>query len=149
VRLIPFFIIPVGGLTMFVLGVVMIVDAITTAVLDYDGKSDGRRIQRVHARVAREVGRPVEIISCYEAGYDGFWLHRLLESQGVHSLVVDPASVQEDRRARRTKTDRIDVERLLRSLMAYLRGERKVSSVVRDRVSPKKMTIGCTMNVIG
>jgi transposase len=44
------------------------------------------------------------MISCYEAGYDGFWLHRLLEGQGVHSLVVDPASVQVDRRARRAKT---------------------------------------------
>jgi transposase len=88
-------------------------------------------IQRVHARVGLEVGRPVEIISCYEAGYDGFWLHRLLESHGVHNLVVDPASVQVDRRARRTKTDRIDAERLLRSLMAYLRGEPKVWSVLR------------------
>jgi transposase len=54
-------------------------------------------IQRVRTRVARELGRPVEMISCYEAGYDGFWLHRLLEGQGVHSLVVDPASVQVDR----------------------------------------------------
>ena len=88
-------------------------------------------IQRVRTRVARELGRPVEMISCYEAGYDGFWLHRLLEGQGVHSLVVDPASVQVDRRARRAKTDRIDAERLLRSLMAYLRGEPKVWSVVR------------------
>jgi hypothetical protein len=68
------------------------------------------------------------MISCYEAGYDGFWLHRLLEGQGVHSLVVDPASVQVDRRARRAKTDRIDGERFLRSLMAYLRGEPKVMS---------------------
>ena len=88
-------------------------------------------IQRVRTRVARELGRPVEMISCYEAGYDEFWLHRLLEGQGVHSLVVDPASVQVDRRARRAKTDRIDAERLLRSLMAYLRGEPKVWSVVR------------------
>src|SRR6516162_1010065 len=88
-------------------------------------------IRRVRTRVVRELGRPVEMISCYEAGYDGFWLHRLLEGQGVHSLVVDPASVQVDRRARRAKTDRIDVERLLRSLMAYLRGEPKVWSVVR------------------
>jgi transposase len=88
-------------------------------------------IQRLRTRVARELGRPVEMISCYEAGYDGFWLHRLLEGQGVHSLVVDPASVQVDRRARRAKTDRIDAERLLRSLMAYLRGETKVWSVVR------------------
>src|SRR6516162_4969568 len=88
-------------------------------------------IRRVRTRVVRELGRPVEMISCYEAGYDGFWLHRLLEGQGVHSLVVDPASVQVDRRARRAKTDGVDVERLLRSLMAYLRGEPKVWSVVR------------------
>jgi len=88
-------------------------------------------LQRVRARVARAVGRPVEVIACYEAGYDGFWLHRLLEDHGVHCLVIDPASVQVDRRARRAKTDRIDAERLLRSLMAYLRGEPKVWSVVR------------------
>jgi transposase len=88
-------------------------------------------LQRVRARVARAVGRPVEMIACYEAGYDGFWLHRLLEDHGVHCLVIDPASVQVDRRARRAKTDRIDAERLLRSLMAYLRGEPKVWSVVR------------------
>ena len=88
-------------------------------------------MQRVRTHVAREVGRPVEMIACYEAGYDGFWLHRLLEGQGVPSLVIDPASVQVDRRARRAKTDRIDAERLLRSLMAYLRGEPKVWSVLR------------------
>ena len=68
----------------------------------------------------------MEMIACYEADYDGFWLYRLLEGQGVHSLVIDPAGVQVDRRARRAKTDRIDAERLLRSLMAYLRGEPKV-----------------------
>jgi transposase len=85
----------------------------------------------VRTRVAREVGRPVEMISCYEAGYDGFWIHRLLERQGVRSHVIDPASVQVDRRARRAKTDHIDAKRLLRSLMAYLRGEPKVWSVLR------------------
>jgi transposase len=88
-------------------------------------------IQRIRTRVAQEVDRPVEMISCYEAGYDGFWLHRLLEDQGVHCLVVDAASMQVDRRARRIKTVRIDAERLLRSLMAYLRGEPKVWSVLR------------------
>src|SRR6516162_8855672 len=88
-------------------------------------------IPEVRTRVVRELGRPVEMIACYEAGYDGFWLHRLLEGQGVPSLVIDPASVQVDRRARRAKTDRIDAERLLRSLMAYLRGEPKVWSVLR------------------
>ena len=81
--------------------------------------------------MAMEMKKPVEIISCYEAGYDGFWLHRLLEAHGIRNYVIDPASLQVDRRARRAKTDRVDVERLLRSLMAYLRGEPKVWSVVR------------------
>jgi transposase len=58
-------------------------------------------------------------------------LHRLLEAHGIRNYVIDPASLQVDRRARRAKTDRVDVERLLRSLMAYVRGEPKVWSVVR------------------
>lgn len=88
-------------------------------------------IERISTRVAKELGKPVEMVSCYEAGYDGFWLHRLLEAHGVRNYVIDPASVQVDRRARRTKTDGVDVAKLLRSLMAYLRGEPKVWSVVR------------------
>jgi len=88
-------------------------------------------IEEVRARVSREIGRPVEVMSCYEAGYDGFWLHRQLEAHGVRNYVIDPASLQVDRRMRRAKTDRIDTERLLRSLMAYLRGEPKVWSVVQ------------------
>ena len=88
-------------------------------------------IERIQKRVAQELKKPVEVISCYEAGYDGFWLHRLLEAQGVRNPVIDPASLQVDRRARRAKTDGIDVEKLLRSLMAYLRGEPKVWNVVR------------------
>ena len=72
-------------------------------------------------RVARELGPSVKMISCYEAGYDGFWLHRLLERHGVRNHVIDPASLQVDRRIRRAKTDRIDAARLLRSLMAHLR----------------------------
>ena len=88
-------------------------------------------IERIRKRVSEELKKPVEVISCYEAGYDGFWLHRLLEAQGVRNHVIDPASLQVDRRARRAKTDGIDVGKLLRSLMAYLRGEPKVWSVVR------------------
>ena len=88
-------------------------------------------IEEMRARVSRETGRAVEVISCYEAGYDGFWLHRQLEAHGIRNYVIDPASLQVDRRVRRVKTDRIDTERLLRSLMAYLRGEPKVWSVVR------------------
>jgi transposase len=88
-------------------------------------------IEKIRTRVARELNRRVEIISCYEAGYDGFWVHRLLEAHGVRNHVIDAASVQVDRRARRAKTDNIDVAQLLRSLMAYLRGDPKVWSVVR------------------
>jgi transposase len=83
--------------------------------------------EEVRVRVSRETGQAVEVISCYEAGYDGFWLHRLLEAHGIRNYVIDPASLQTNRRARRVKTDRIDTERLLRSLMAYLRGEPSVT----------------------
>jgi transposase len=88
-------------------------------------------IERIRRQVSRELGRPVEVISCYEAGYDGFWLHRLLEAHGVHNYVLDPASLLVNRRARRAKTDRIDVERMLRALGRYLRGEPDACSVVR------------------
>jgi transposase len=97
--------------------------------------SDGKELldlcERIRTRVAKETKKRVEMVSCYEAGYDGFWLHRLLEAHDIRNHVIDPASLQVDRRARRAKTDRVDAERLLRSLMAYLRGEPKVWSVVR------------------
>jgi len=96
-----------------------------------DGKELLDLCERIRTRVARETKKRVEMVSCYEAGYDGFWLHRLLEGHDVRNHVIDPASLQVDRRARRAKTDRVDAERLLRSLMAYLRGEPKVWSVVR------------------
>jgi transposase len=62
-------------------------------------------IEEVRARVSRETGRAVEVISCYEAGYDGFWLHRQLSAHGICNYVIDPASLQVDRRARRVKTE--------------------------------------------
>ena len=96
-----------------------------------DWKGLLKLIDEVRARISREMSRTVEVMSCYEAGYDGFWLHRQLEAHGVRNYVIDPASLHVDRRVRRVKTDRIDTERLLRSLMAYLRGEPKVWSVVR------------------
>jgi transposase len=70
-------------------------------------------------------------MSCYEAGYDGFWLHRLLRERGIENHVLDPASLLVDRRARRAKTDRLDAAGLLRTLMALARGERQVCRVVR------------------
>lgn len=73
----------------------------------------------------------VEIHSCYEAGRDGFWIHRYLSSKGIHSLVVDPSSIEVNRRQRRCKTDRVDVEKLMNMLIRYINGEQKVWSVVR------------------
>ncbi len=73
----------------------------------------------------------IRVVSCYEAGRDGFWIHRYLESQGIENLVVDSASLEVNRRKRRAKTDRIDVGKLLRMLLRYWGGEKKVWSVVR------------------
>ena len=70
------------------------------------------------------------VLSCYEAGRDGFWLHRYLEGQGVGNLVVDSASIEVNRRFRRAKTDRMDVGKLLNMLIRYDQGEQKVWSVV-------------------
>jgi transposase len=69
--------------------------------------------------------------SCYEAGRDGFWLHRWLIEQGIDNLVVDSASIEVNRRARRAKTDRLDGDKLLSMLMRYHAGERRVWSVAR------------------
>jgi transposase len=80
-------------------------------------------------RVASRNNR--RIVVCYEAGYDGFWLARALAKIGVECRVLDPASIQVNRRARRVKTDRIDVLALLRALIATDRGERHVCAIVR------------------
>ena len=72
-----------------------------------------------------------KIYSCYEAGRDGFWIHRYLESIGIQNIVVDPASIEVNRRCRRAKTDRLDGLKLLTMLMRHWGGERKVWSVVK------------------
>ena len=79
---------------------------------------------------AAQAGKPPQIMSCYEAGFDGHWLHRWLTQQGVVNHEIDPSSIAVNRRARRAKTDRIDLEQLMRTLLAYLRGEPRVCSVV-------------------
>jgi transposase len=71
------------------------------------------------------------VVSCYEAGRDGFWLHRYLAAQGVGNHVVDSSSIEVNRRRRRAKTDRLDVGKLLGLLLRYESGERKAWSVVR------------------
>lgn len=70
------------------------------------------------------------IITIQEAGLDGFWLHRVLQQNGIDSHVVDPASIAMPRRRKRAKTDRLDGETLLRALLAYKRGEPRVCAMV-------------------
>lgn len=88
-------------------------------------------LTRARAQAERWCGESVRIVAIHEAGMDGFWVHRWLEAQGIESHVVDPASIAVDRRKRRVKTDRIDVEKLLRTLMGWARGERRICSMVR------------------
>src|SRR4051794_3134672 len=82
-------------------------------------------------RAEAGLGGTVRVVTCYEAGYDGFWLHRLLVAHGIANQVIDPASLLVNRRARRRKTDPIDLAGLLRTLMAWHRGEPQVCSMVR------------------
>jgi len=88
------------------------------------------KLDAARNRVAKITGQTPKVTLCYEAGYDGFWLVRFLEQRGVECLVMEPASLQVNRRARRVKTDRIDVENLLHTLIAWCRGERHVCSMV-------------------
>jgi transposase len=88
------------------------------------------RLADARAKAERMTGKPVRILTCYEAGYDGHWLHRWLTDQGVTSHEIDPSSIEVPRRARHAKTDRIDLERLMRAFLAYLRGEPRACSVV-------------------
>ena len=83
--------------------------------------------QKAYARI----GKFFPIVAIQEAGLDGFWLHRVLQSEGVESHVVDPASIATSRRRRRAKTDRIDGEALVRTLLAYKRGEPRVCAMVK------------------
>ena len=101
------------------------------AVAGGDGAALLDLLARLRTTAERRTGRPVEVLVIQEAGLDGFWLHRLLERNGISSHVVDPASIAVNRRHRRAKTDTIDGEMLLRSLMAWARGERRVCSMVR------------------
>jgi len=88
-------------------------------------------IERIRARAARALGFTPAVVSCYEAGYDGFWLHRVLIAAGITNYVFDPASIAVEQRGRRAKTDRIDNEQLLRTLMSHCRGEPRAVRIVR------------------
>src|SRR5437763_311456 len=94
---------------------------------------DGRKLldllARLKTRAEQRIAAPVKVVVIHEVGLDGFWLHRLLEANGVESHVVDPASIAVPRRHRRAKTDAIDGETLLRTLMAWQRGEPRVCAM--------------------
>ena len=90
------------------------------------GDAEGalRLISKTREKLERQLGRPVQVVSCYEAGYDGFWLHRWLVTRGIDNRVLDPASIQVNRRKRRAKTDRLDLEQLMAALMRHCWGDR-------------------------
>src|SRR5215470_20359327 len=94
---------------------------------------DGRKLldplARLKTRAEQRIAAPVKVVTIHEVGLDGFWIHRLLDVNGVESHVVDPASIAVPRRHWRTKTDAIDGETLLRTLMAWHRGEPRVCAM--------------------
>ena len=91
------------------------------------------RLRQEIAEAKRRLRLPADcrVVSCYEAGRDGFWLHRCLASAGVQNLVVDSSSIEVNRRQRRAKSDRLDVEKLLSMLLRYVGGETRLWSVVQ------------------
>src|ERR1700734_4364440 len=90
-----------------------------------------QRFAELRLRAERRTGRRVPIVTIQEAGLDGFWIHRVLEAEGIESHIVDAASIAAPRRHRRAKPDRIDGKALVRALMAYKRGDPRVCAMVR------------------
>jgi transposase len=108
------------------------------------GPADNPRLKSIAARdtqaLLQEIARAKKrfglvdsalVRTCYEAGRDGFWLHRFLESKGIDNQVVDSSSIEVKRHGRRRKTDRLDAGKLLSMLIRWHQGERKVWSVVQ------------------
>jgi transposase len=89
------------------------------------------RFAELNRRTRARTGQCYPIIVIQEAGLDGFWIHRVLQAEGIESHVVDPASIATSRRRRRAKTDKIDGEALVRALLAYKRSEPRVCAMVR------------------
>jgi transposase len=95
------------------------------------GDLEGLRVRLQASKEKLGVSADCPVWSCYEAGRDGFWIHRALTNMGVKNVVVDPASIEVSRRRKHLKTDRLDAEKLVRMLMRYtLYGEKTVWRVV-------------------
>jgi len=90
-----------------------------------------QRVAQLSEKARVRTGKVFRLIVIQEAGLDGFWIDRVLQNEEVESHVVDPASIATSRRRRRAKTDKIDGETLVRSLLAYKRGEPRVCSMVK------------------
>jgi transposase len=90
-----------------------------------------QRFAQLREKARARTGKVFPLIVIQEAGLDGFWIDRVLQNEGIESHVVDPASIATSRRRRRAKTDKIDGETLVRSLLAYKRGEPRVCSMVK------------------
>jgi len=88
-------------------------------------------IRDLRSRAETKLRHAADVACCFEAGRDGFWLHRLLTAHGAIAYVLEPTSILVNRRARRAKTDRLDAEGMLRVLAAWLGGDRQVCSIVR------------------
>src|SRR5229473_1631803 len=108
------------------------------------------RFAQLREKARARTGEVFPLIVIQEAGLDGFWIHRVLRAEGIESHVVDPASIATSRRRRRAKTDRIDGEALVRTLLAYKRGEPRVCAMVhvptpeeedRRRISRERKTL--------
>lgn len=95
-----------------------------------DGDALYTYLRKLEERAHANSGRPVAIRLCFEIGYDGFWLARLLRDRGVDTYVLDPASFLVSRRGKRVKTDRIDAEAMIGILKAYLAGDHSVCRLV-------------------
>lgn len=93
---------------------------------------DLNRLQQEIAKAKARFGLPDDapVFTCYEAGRDGFWVHRALTQLGIHNLVVDSSSIEVNRRSKRVKSDPVDAAKLLNLLCRYHAGENKVWSVV-------------------
>ncbi|EJL20126.1 IS110 family transposase [Novosphingobium sp. AP12] len=88
------------------------------------------RFAQLQAKAHERTGEQYPLVVIQEAGLDGFWIHRCLVREGIESHVVDAASIAASRRSRRAKTDKLDGEALVRTLLAYKRGEPRVCAMV-------------------
>ena len=83
---------------------------------------DLKALEQEMARAKQRFGLPetAPVVSCYEAGRDGFWLHRYLVAHNLQNRVVDSSSIEVNRRAKHAKTDRIDAGKLVKMLGQYI-----------------------------